>query len=116
MNAAGSWEVWAAGATVLGVVLVLIGHMFKFASNEGARAEREKQIADRVAKIETRQSDAEREAKDIREGASRTTSEIAGLKATLSALDKAVHDGFDRVEKALESLAPRARRRAGEAD
>jgi predicted nucleic acid-binding Zn-ribbon protein len=113
MSGAG-WEVWAAGATVLGVVLVLIGHMFKFASNEGARTEREKQLSDRVSKIEQRQSDAEREAKDIRDGAARTTSEIVGLKATLAALDQAVHDGFQRVEKALESLAPRTARRGGD--
>lgn len=112
----GSWEVWAAGATVLSVVLVLIGYMFRFAANEGARIEREKQLAIRVTDVEKRQDAAERDAKDARDGAADAKAQMAAFEATLTALSATVHIGFEEVKTAIRDLGGVRGRRSGSGD
>lgn len=93
--------------TIGGVVLTLLLAIMSGAFIAGKHS-------NRLDNLEKRQSNAEQEAKEAARIAGETTAKISGLEATLAALDKAVHDGFDRVEDALRSLAGRGRSRRAE--
>lgn len=104
-----STEVFVGIFTIGGVVLTLLISLMTGAFVAGKHS-------NRITSLEKRQDKSEAAASAAQSEASKTSAELAGLKATLAALDTAVHDGFARVEKALQSLGSRGRRSTGQAD
>ena len=93
--------------TVGGVVLTLLISLMTGAFVAGKHS-------NRISSLEARQKQTEAEARAAQTSAAQTSAEIAGLKATLIALDGAVHDGFRRMDLTIQGLFPRRQRRQGD--
>lgn len=96
MNAA-FWAAVGGGATLLAVLLVLIGHMFSFAKGQGARDERENQTATRLGHLETR---ADLHAATVAEQATK----LAVLAQACGAFERQLQNGLADVTGQLRHM------------
>ena len=95
-----AWTAASSAAGVVGVFIVLVRHMLSTARQQGARDERERQMAARIDKLENRVE---------RVGA--IEQRIVALDATVQGWDKRfdsleamVRDGFDKFDHLLRSV------------
>jgi hypothetical protein len=95
-----TWTAASSAAGVIGVFGVLVRHMLTSARQQGARDERERQLTDRLGKLEDRV-----------EGVAAVERRIVALDVTVSAWDKRfesleemVRSGFDRFDRLLRPM------------
>ncbi len=95
-----AWTAASSAAGVVGVFIVLVRHMLTSAREQGARDERERQMSQRIGKLEDRV-----------EGVAAIEKHIAALDATVQGWDKrfeslegVVRDGFDKFDHLLRPV------------
>ena len=95
-----AWTAVSSAAGVMGVFIVLVRHMLASARQQGARDERERQMAARIDKLENRV-----------EGVAAIERHIVALDATVQGWDKrfeslecVVRDGFDKFDHLLRPV------------
>ena len=95
-----AWTAASSAAGVMGVFIVLLRHMLASARQQGARDERERQMAGRIDKLENRV-----------EGVAVIERHIVALDATVQGWDKRfesleglVRDGFDKFDHLLRPV------------
>ncbi|MHB8285348.1 MAG: hypothetical protein ACYDD1_11795 [Caulobacteraceae bacterium] len=94
-------------AGVVGVFIVLVRHMLAAARQQGARDERERQMAGRIDKLENRVEAVSTIEKRI--VALDTT--VQGWDKRFESLERSVRDGFDTFEQVVRDVLANARRR-----
>ena len=94
------WTAASSAAGVVGVFIVLVRHMLANARQQGARDERERQMAQRISKLE-----------DRIEGVATIETRIVALDVSVQAWDKrfeslerTVRDGFEDFGQALRDV------------
>ncbi len=94
------WTAASSAAGVVGVFIVLVRHMLSNARQQGARDERERQMAARITKLE-----------DRIEGVAAIEKRIVALDVTVQgwdkrfeALERTVRDGFEGFDQALRDV------------
>jgi hypothetical protein len=98
------WTAVSSAAGVIGLFVVLVRHMLTNARQQGARDERERQMAGRIDKLEDRvEALAVIEQRLV---AIDTT--VKGWDKRFEALERSVRDGFDSIDQSLRGLAPTA--------
>ena len=95
-----AWTAASSAAGVVGVFVVLVRHMLATARQQGARDERERQMAGRIDKLEYRV-----------EGVTVIEKHIVALDMTVQGWDKrfeslecSVRDGFDKFDHLLRPV------------